>query len=510
MEPIFSLIYTSVRAPRIEIVIAEWLGKTRAAVPLEVIVAVDANDSGSREAAESIAARDTRVKVYVQESEPFNCVKGWNLAAEKAQGKVLVQVTDDFSPPEGWDEKLLALKPANWIETDCAVHVDDGYVRNIMTLAIITRVRYRKFGYFFYPGYESIFCDTELTEVAYRDGVVIPAPHLLFEHMHPDCFKRQRDRVDLVHASQERWDSGEALFKFRKQHGFPVDAGPNAVVEDRRPVGTSQRFAGRNYCAYLQVTRDDFCLYEVCVRLHEEGVDDFFFSVPDEYWDGRPTPRDDIRQLGEIATRLRQEGISVHTKIFEVADYRFSGDTRIDTETRLRNDALAWVRGAGFVNILIVDGDELWLRGTLEMVDSLVARGHPVISSRMIPVCGLPGYPIDKAQDLAVVYIGGNCQFKACRTPFIEQKIIQHPQIIHFTGTRRTMEEIVAKHRTSGHYDDPDYDFEGWLKNILPNIKPGLRDVHMYKKFQIWPVVRSWFPTEKEQIPPSLHPYLGF
>jgi len=127
----------------------------------------------------------------------------------------------------------------------------------------------------------------------------------------------------------------------------------------------------------------------------------------------------------------------------------------------------------------------------------------------MIPVIGLPGYPIEFAQDLAVVYIGGNLNFKSCRTPTIRQTIIPFPRIYHFTGTRRTMEETIVKHRRSGHYDDPDYDFEGWIKNILPNVQPGLKNAHMYKKYQIWPSVRDWRSDEVSQIPSSLIRYLG-
>lgn len=510
MEPTFSLVYTSVRPDRIPLVVDEWACKSKLK-DFEVVITVDANDPKSKEAADRVTDRHPNVSVYVQESEPFNCVKGWNLAAEKAVGRVIVQLTDDFSPPPEWDQRLLELAPADWINGEYAVHVNDAYVRDLMTLAIVTRKRYARFGYLFYPGYESIFCDTELTEVAYRDGVVIQAMHLIFEHKHPDCFKRQRDQVDLKHASKERWNTGELLYNFRKARNFPLDEGPNAQVVPKSPKEAKKLpYGGRSYCAYLQVTRDDFCLHEVCTRLHEEGVTHFFYAVPSQYWDGRPTPAEDLAQVNSIAERLRVErGLSVDVRLFDVEDYRYPGDTRIDTETRLRNDSLEWIRGAGFEHILIVDGDELWTVGTLNRVDQLVARGFGVVSCGMIPVVGLPGYPVDRATDLAVVYIGGKLQFKACRTPFVEQKVIREALIYHFTGTRRTMDEIIAKHRTSGHYDDPDYDFEGWIANTLPNIKPGFQNAHMYKKFQIWPVVRSWFPEEKQKIPASLHPFLG-
>lgn len=502
-QPLFSLIYTSVRPTQIGPVIAEWVSKSKLK-NLEVVLTVDANDQPSADMAKAIADRFTvPYRWFVQLDAPFNCVKGWNLAAEKSVGKVLVQVTDDFSPPEGWDEALLALKPNDWIEDDWAVHVDDGYVKTLMTLAIITRKRYERFAYLFYPDYESLFCDTELTEVAYREKKVINASHLLFEHQHPDCHKRERDKVDAVHASQERWTRGEMLFNYRKSHGFPVDVGSMAGK-------TESAVEELKFCCYIQATRDDFCLREVCQRMREEGVNDFFFSVPDEYWSGRPTPQEEIDQVIACAKWLTESGVNAFVNVHRVRTYRFPGDSRIRVETRVRNDALAWIRKAGFEHILIVDGDELWKRGTLAYVTDIVKTQRPAaISTYMIPAVGLPGYPIDGATDVAVVYIGGKMPFKECRTPLGDQFRIHMPFVIHFTGCRRTMEDIILKHKQSGHYDDPDYDFEGWLTNVLPNIKPGFKDVHMYKKYQIWPVIRNWWATEIEEIPESLWPYLA-
>jgi hypothetical protein len=127
----------------------------------------------------------------------------------------------------------------------------------------------------------------------------------------------------------------------------------------------------------------------------------------------------------------------------------------------------------------------------------------------MIPVIGVPGYPVDAATDVAVVYVGQDVRFKVCRSPFIQQTVVFRPLIYHFTGTRKGMDETVKKHRRGGHYDDPDYDFEGWIKDKLPNIKPGMTDAHMYKPRQIWPRVRAWRLDELAQMPAAVRPFLG-
>ena len=514
MQPTFSLIYTSVRTNQILGVIKDWVKKARKPEAIEVILAVDGKDTASQALLKDLP-QDQTFRWFIQPEPPFNCVRGWNLAASKATGKVLVQMTDDMVPPDAWDIKLAALQPRSWMDEDWAVHVEDGYVHDIMVLAIITKVRYDRFGYFFYPDYPSLFCDTELTAVAYRENRVIQAKHLLFEHHHPDCKKRERDAVDLVHASTERWTQGETLFNHRKALGFPIDVGPKAVVKKEEiPTGPPPL----KFCVYVQATRDDLCLFEVCKRMMKEGVKDFFFSIPDEYWSGRPVPKSDLEEVKIAAAQLSHIGANVECVLHRVKTYRFPGDTRLRVETRVRNDALSHMKGKGFEHVLIVDGDELWKRGTLNYVKDVITRYHPnSINSLMIPVVGCPGYPIGGASDVAVIYINSNSPFKECRTPFGEQFRIQMPQVIHFTGTRRTMEETIRKHTDSGHFDDPDYDFQEFLDNVLPNIKPGfqytyksgIKGIHFYRKYQIWPEVRDWLADEVKEIPESLWAYLG-
>ena len=185
------------------------------------------------------------------------------------------------------------------------------------------------------------------------------------------------------------------------------------------------------------------------------------------------------------------------------------GDTRILVETRVRNESLNWIRSLGYRHILVVDSDELWIRGTLNIVKGYVEQGHKAISVHMIPVIGVPGYPVDMATDVAVVYVGPDVVFKVCRSPYIPQSIIYRPLIYHFTGTRKGMDETIKKHRRGGHYDDPDYDFEGWIRDKLPAIRPGMVNAHMYKPRQIWPRVRAWRPDELAQMPESVRAYLG-
>lgn len=503
-EPVFSLAYTSVREQMIGPVVEMWRKAASGKYTIEVVIGVDGNNPLCIAAANAVPD----AKVVIQGEEPFNSTRGWNAAAAATTGKVIICVADDFRPCLAWDEKMFTLK-TQWMDEDWVVHTEDGYVHNLCVLSILTRKRYDRFGYVFYPQYESLFSDTEFTEVAYLEGRVINAKHILMEHMHPDCGKRPRDDFDSKHASKSRWNMGEMLFNYRKNVGFPVDDGPKATITST-PAPAEKLNPYLQYAAYLQATRDDLCLNEVCQRLFDEGVRAFFFCIPDEYWSGKPTPQEEVEQVRDAGERLRKQGANVWTKIFSVVDYRFPGDSRIVVETRVRNDALLWVRQNGFTKICVVDGDELWPKGMLGLIQEVVSTVNPLaISLPMIPVLGFPGYPVHGAADRVISYVGHGCSFRDCRTPVGQVYYENRATVYHFTSTRKTMEETIEKHRQSGHFDDPEYDFEGWLRNTLPNVKPGMKNAHMYRRYQIWPEVRAWKPEELQEIPATIHPYLA-
>lgn len=185
----------------------------------EVIIAVDGDDTNSLKAAQAI----DKCKVVVQEELPGNCVKGWNLAAKNSVGKVLIAISDDFYPIRNWDQRILSVADRCWVDRRHVVMVNDGHTRDLCTLPIVTRTRYEELGYLFYPGYESMYCDTELTRHAELDGIVIRAMNLVFTHYHPDNMMRMKDHVDLNHSNGDRYARGERLFEQRRAQGFPKD-----------------------------------------------------------------------------------------------------------------------------------------------------------------------------------------------------------------------------------------------------------------------------------------------
>jgi len=258
----------------------------------------------------------------------------------------------------------------------------------------------------------------------------------------------------------------------------------------------------KDFCAYLQVVRDDICLFEVCESLLKQGIKTFFFFQPSHYWSGEVVPDDYTDELHRVQVKLQRAGAT--TALIRRDVTFLDGETRIDTETNFRNTCLNDVRGFGFNHILVVDGDELWTGGTFHRIWNLARRGTKAVAVGMIPVVGIPPYPVEGAKDTATAYVGPGVKFVNCRGVNCKLATIPARLIYHFTGVRPTMAENILKHKRSGHYDDPKYDYEGWLNDKLPNLAPGQKNIHFYKPYQIWPELRDWKPGEKEAMPPSI------
>ena len=208
-----------------------FIGSAVWPLAIEHIFAIDADDKESLE----------KLKHYrhVVVENPRGCVKAWNAAAAASQGDVLVQLSDDWNPCWQWDEMMwLALEveakkrvgpetpipgpPGNWTPIQLiplVLAIDDGHRKDqLLCMAILTRSRYTNQGYLFHPDYFGVFSDNEFTLRAYDDGVIVQAPHIKFDHMHPIYKGKPFADWDETHRRQnapERYREGVEIFNRR-------------------------------------------------------------------------------------------------------------------------------------------------------------------------------------------------------------------------------------------------------------------------------------------------------
>lgn len=174
-------------------------------------------------------------------------VDGANIAAANSLGKVLLINSDDFFPCDRWDEKLLRV--IQDLEDDFVIRTSpgpryqawldrfvregrDAIISRLMTFQILSRTRYQRFGYALYPEFTSMMADTDFTDSAECDGVVIEAPHIEIEHRHPFVTGMGQDRVSEHENQTAAHELGARIYQRRhaERRGGNVPARPRKKI----------------------------------------------------------------------------------------------------------------------------------------------------------------------------------------------------------------------------------------------------------------------------------------
>lgn len=154
--------------------------------------------------------------------QAINFAAGYiHLRSNEGENYLLLVVSDDTDSPEHWD--TLLLNELNGKSDFCA-KVDDGLQPTLVTMPIMDRIYYERYGYIYNPEYRHMFCDQELTAVAIMIGKYIKLP-LTFNHLHYTTGKTPKDALNA--RNDATWYQGETLFNERMKTNFGID---NPVV----------------------------------------------------------------------------------------------------------------------------------------------------------------------------------------------------------------------------------------------------------------------------------------
>lgn len=152
-----------------------------------------------------------------------NYVQCVNQLGTKIENDVIIIASDDFVFPQDWDIKIYdSILTSGKMDEEFVLAISDSHQPRILTIPIFSKKYYERFGYIYYNEYESMYSDTDFTEVAYKLNKVIEARHIVFEHNHHTFGKRKEDEIDKHHSGRSRYITGEKIFKEREKRGFDV------------------------------------------------------------------------------------------------------------------------------------------------------------------------------------------------------------------------------------------------------------------------------------------------
>lgn len=156
-----------------------------------------------------------------------SCITAINYGALHSNGDLLIVVSDDMDCPEHWDTLLLTALQG---KSDYCVKVNDGSQKWIITLPILDRKYYDRFGYIYKPTFRHLFADTHMTAVAWMLDRYLPVD-LLFEHRHYTTGKSVKDRINV--KNDLTWSQGEREFKRLRRINFEIPL--NEIVNKSLP-----------------------------------------------------------------------------------------------------------------------------------------------------------------------------------------------------------------------------------------------------------------------------------
>jgi glycosyltransferase involved in cell wall biosynthesis len=197
----------------------EWVNK--AGCDIELIVSIDADDNTKFEYA----------KLYDHFAGKFlvnrnRCaVDAINKAAEVATGDILLVLSDDFKCPEQWGKKLIEATEG---KEDWIAKTPDGIQDWMITMPIMDRKFYNRFGYVYFPEYLHMFCDTDLSCVADLTACRINLD-IKFDHNHYSIGKSEKDEVSK--KADKTWAQGEKLFIERYKRNFDLKETPGLITD---------------------------------------------------------------------------------------------------------------------------------------------------------------------------------------------------------------------------------------------------------------------------------------
>jgi len=203
----------------------KWMSNCIRPHEVEYIISVD-NDDPTRQ--EYNWEFKGNLHVTFQYGNNRSAIDAINSAAQLTYGEIFVVVSDDFDCFFGWDEFLIEKLKGR---KDFIVKTNDGYLGNnwLITLPILDRKYYNRFGYIYYPEYKHLWCDTEMTVVGKMLGKIIDLQVFttaVFKHNHHTIGLMEKDEIAIKNDST--WDQGKSLFLERYDADFNIK--PEKIV----------------------------------------------------------------------------------------------------------------------------------------------------------------------------------------------------------------------------------------------------------------------------------------
>lgn len=185
-------------------------------VHFEYILSLDYDDDQLSEYKTLFGSHSNDFLLLIDDNRQ-SAIEAINWGAQKATGDLIIVISDDFDCPIRWDELL---KKEVSGKSDFVLKTQDGIQKTLVTLPIVDRVWYERYGYIYHPDYRHMYADQELTSVAIMTGRFLQSD-LIFPHLHYTVGKSQRDYINEKNDST--YAQGNEVLIQHRANNFGID-----------------------------------------------------------------------------------------------------------------------------------------------------------------------------------------------------------------------------------------------------------------------------------------------
>lgn len=214
-----SIIHPSRSRPEMALKTAkQWLESADEPTRINYTLSIDASDLNRLHYYEWFFG----MPVLIVSNPNKSAIEAINVAVRPSDTGLIIVVSDDFSAPKGWDKSL---RKALEEKSDFIVKTQDGIQPTLITLPIMDKAYYDRFGYIYNPEYIHMHSDEEMTIVGHMLGKVITLP-LIFKHNHYSTGAMKRDAINA--KNDRTYAQGKAVLERHALNNFGIE---NPVIQ---------------------------------------------------------------------------------------------------------------------------------------------------------------------------------------------------------------------------------------------------------------------------------------
>lgn len=185
------------------------------------MITLDSDDpTATHDLIEQILALGSNIQVHVGFSGSKIAAINRDLASAPPFD-ILLLASDDMIPiVQGYDSVIRSTMQKHYPTTDGVLWFNDGFQgRRLNTLCILGCKYFRRFGYIYHPGYKSLWCDNEFTDVANKLHRQTYISTVIIRHEHPG---NGVGVFDEVYSRNFTNDSDKAIYQRRRRSGYGI------------------------------------------------------------------------------------------------------------------------------------------------------------------------------------------------------------------------------------------------------------------------------------------------